>query len=260
MSSWKKHLRPAFYALRGLFLYGHRKACGVCGGRFRRFLPKGEPARPEALCPRCLSLERHRLLWPVLRGFLTPTGAGAAARRPLSLLHFGPEESLRDRIPCLGVRPYVTADIAVEERPATLATDITRTGIKSGAFDRVLCCHVLEHIPDDAAALRELRRVLKPGGAALLQVPLGGGETDEDLAVTDPAERTRRFGQHDHVRLYGRDDFVKRVTTAGFRVDIVRGVAGLSARDIERQGLLSGGEGDDLLFLAWREEAEGATA
>jgi hypothetical protein len=231
-------------------LRGHRRACVVCGGSFRRFLPKGDPARPEALCPRCLSLERHRLLWPTLHTLLTPSPREGAG---LTLLHFGPEESLAPRLRQLPLRLYVTADLAIAQRPATTAMDITRTGFKSESFDRVLCCHVLEHIPDDAAAFGELYRVLRPGGAALLQVPLTNGPTDEDPSVTDPAERARRFGQDDHVRIYGHDDFVQRARAAGFRVETVSGVDGLSPAEIDRQKLLAGGAGDELFFIAWRD-------
>ena len=63
---------------------------------------------------------------------------------------------------------------------------------------------MLEHIPDDKKAMKELYRVLKSGGWASLQVPIKGDITQEDLSITDPKERLRLYGQEDHVRYYGR--------------------------------------------------------
>ena len=70
---------------------------------------------------------------------------------------------------------------------------------------------MLEHVPDDCAAMREIARVLSPRGIALLEVPIKVGvATEEDPSAT-PEERTRRFGQNDHVRWYG-DDFDARLS------------------------------------------------
>ncbi len=100
--------------------------------------------------------------------------------------------------------------------------DLTDTPFESDAFDIVICSHVLEHVPDDGKAMREIHRILKPGGQALLLVPLAidGGGTDEDASITDPKEREERFGQWDHVRLYGREDFLRRMSDAGFEVTV----------------------------------------
>ena len=181
-----------------------RVECPICGVRRRRFEPAGVVPRPNARCPRCGSYERHRALWLHLE------------REPLSgrVLHWAPEPALAER---LRTRvDYEAADL--RGGPGVAALDIQRIDRPDAHYDRILCLHVLEHVPDDAAALRELHRVLKPGGSALLQVPLHEGETDEDPAVTDPAERERRFGQRDHVRRYGLD-FADRVRAAGFEVD-----------------------------------------
>jgi SAM-dependent methyltransferase len=87
-------------------------------------------------------------------------------------------------------------------------------------YDFFICSHVLEHVDDDKKALRELYRILKPGGQGILMVPvvLGLDEIDEDPAVVDEGERWRRFGGDDHVRLYSKAGFVERVTGAGFLV------------------------------------------
>jgi SAM-dependent methyltransferase len=97
--------------------------------------------------------------------------------------------------------------------------DCERLDLPDASFDVVLCVHVLEHVPDDAAALRELHRILKPGGWGVIQVPILRETTDEDPSLTDPAERLRRFGQEDHVRIYGRD-FAGRLEAAGFELDV----------------------------------------
>jgi SAM-dependent methyltransferase len=91
----------------------------------------------------------------------------------------------------------------------------------SGSFDLIVCSHVLEHVPDDAKAIRELNRVLAPNGSAILMVPilLGLQQTDEDPSVTDVNERWRRFGQDDHVRMYARNDFLQRLQAGGFEVE-----------------------------------------
>ena len=101
--------------------------------------------------------------------------------------------------------------------------DITRLGFDDEQFDVIICAHVLEHIPDDRKAMGELARVLRPGGAALLQVPYAddGRLTDEDAATLDAKERIVRFGQDDHVRLYALDDYVQRLKEAGFIVSLM---------------------------------------
>jgi SAM-dependent methyltransferase len=92
---------------------------------------------------------------------------------------------------------------------------------------------VLEHIPDDRRAMAELRRVVRPGGAALLMVPLEEGRpTYEDPSITAPAERRRAFGQED----YG-DDFGDRLREAGFAVRREMYARALGTEAIARFGL-----------------------
>lgn len=95
--------------------------------------------------------------------------------------------------------------------------DLQRLPFADAAFDVIYCSHVLEHVPDDLAAMREMHRVMKRTGWAILQVPVLRDHTDEDPRVTDPEERLRRFGQRDQVRVYGRD-YVTRLEHAGFAV------------------------------------------
>ena len=242
---WKALVRPVYYRLRSLWMTGRRRYCPLCGGSFRRFLPKGRPVRAEAMCPRCLSLERHRLLALFLTRELQ------LGKNPESLIHFAPEPGLRKHLKMFPMLQYNTCDITPGRGDATM--DLTRLGFRSGVFDRVVCCHVLEHVPDDSAALRELWRILKPGGTAILQVPLRGEITDEDPAVTRPEDRRRRFGQEDHVRFYGRD-FKQRLEKANFQVEIVEYSKRLDAVEIEQSRLMAEGDTEGWIFLGRKEK------
>jgi Methyltransferase domain len=213
---------------RSVLYAGARVECPLCDGRFRTFKPDWN--RPDAICPRCLSQERHRALWLYLREH-DELLAGTR-----SLLHFAPEPGLEAHLRARPGLRYVTADI--EPGQAMERADITALHYPDGSFDAVLCSHVLEHVEDDGRALRELRRVLAPGGWALLMVPadLTRATTYEDASITTPEGRERAFLQRDHVRLYGRD-FPAIVAGEGFDVETLRFVAGLDPRTQRRHGL-----------------------
>ncbi len=188
--------------------------CPCCGGRFTTFAPAGGKRKlPNRKCPQCGSLERHRALWLFMAARTDLLTAG------LRVLHFAPMASLRDPLAAMPNLHYITADL--DPRKADVAMDITDILFRDGAFDAVLCIHVLEHIDDDRRAMREIHRVLKPGGWAIVHSPVDANryETLEDPAVTSPEERERLFGQSDHVRAYGRD-FYDRLSEAGFDVTV----------------------------------------
>lgn len=145
------------------------------------------------------------------------------------LLHVAPEPALAARFS--ETFDYVSADL--DGRRAMFAMDITDLRLPDALFDAVVCNHVLEHVPDDARALAELFRILKPGGWASLQVPIRGESTDEDPLLTNPVARFERFGQADHVRFYGAD-FAERLRRAGFDVDWLPKAELLSGRDLLR--------------------------
>ena len=210
-------LHPALLALHALpmrlFYWGRVHYCPLCDGNLRTFQAHGPARRPNALCPVCFSLERHRAAWLFLQR-RTDLFKGQSRR----LLHFAPEPVLQARLARLPHLDYVTADL--DNPRADEVVDITAMQFPDCSFDAIYCSHVLEHVPADRQAIRELWRVLRPGGWALLVVPIGADLTVEDPAVTDPSGRLRRFGQADHVRIYGRD-FQDRLREAGFDVDVV---------------------------------------
>jgi SAM-dependent methyltransferase len=133
---------------------------------------------------------------------------------------------------------HVTADLAA---PASdLRVDVQRLDLPDAAFGAVLCSHVLEHVPDDRAAMRELRRVLRPDGWALVAVPQSPWRavTFEDPSATGADERLRTYGQADHVRQYG-DDIAERLRDAGFAVQTLWIAALAGPRAARRHGLLA---------------------
>ena len=110
---------------------------------------------------------------------------------------------------------YLSGDL--ESPDAMVRLDLTQIELPDRRFDLVLCSHVLEHIPDDEKAMREMYRVTKPGGPAIIQVPLYGPTTYEDSSILTEEGRQKAFGQRDHVRKYG-EDIVARLERAGFAV------------------------------------------
>ena len=247
-------VRKVRRALNGL---GRSSHCCVCGKTFFRFskFRGGWRAFSAYLhnlkwtgsdfdhfwCPFCRShdRERHLILFCERLGFWERM-AGA------SVLHIAPEKKLAARIEACGPARYVKGDL-VPSREGVERLDVTDIPYAADTFDWILCNHVLEHVPDDAKALRELYRVLKPGGHAILQTPFASGlaATLEDPAEIDSdAKRIEFYGQEDHVRLYGRDLF-DRIRAAGFTLELKTHDACLPDIDALRYGV----NPDEPLFL-----------
>ena len=186
--------------------------CPICLHRFRQFLPYGRKGRPNALCPNCLSLERHRLLWLYLNEQTD------FFYKPSKMLHIAPELCFIDRFEQLRHLDYLTADI--ESPLAKIKMDIHDIPFPENTFDVIFCNHVLEHVENDKKAMQEMLRVLKPGGWAILQIPLFHPlkeHTIEDPELKDPKKRAELFGQDDHLRMYGKD-YPDRISAAGFDI------------------------------------------
>lgn len=204
---------------------GETVVCDLCGWRGRRF-------RVDR-CPVCDSLPRHRLIPFAFRHF----GVEVSNRR---LLHLGPNRPEMQGVSSLG-RPAAYLALDLVARPfVTLRADATRLPIATASLDVFLAWHVLEHIPDDRGVMAEVHRALRPGGAAVISVPIhprGNPTTQEDPAL--PRVRFAEVhGHEDHVRSCGLD-YARRFETLGFRVEelSVGAVAAQTSGEVSRLGL-----------------------
>ena len=216
------------------FLRGSTYTDPIDGKSYRRFLPYGyAKVRENVLAPGTLSLERHRLFWLYLKNETTFFSA------PLRVLHFAPEQAFVQKFKKQKNLTYTTTDL--NSPIADVKADICDLPFKDNSFDFIICNHVLEHIPDDIKAMQELYRVLAPSGTAIVQVPYDAKReiTFEDNTITDQSERTRIFGQYDHLRVYGMDYF-KKLSSIGFNVNALDYTSSISSDDIERYRLCKG--------------------
>jgi len=222
--------RLAVHVVRSWTTPTDNRHCPICDWTGQAFLMFGTPPnrRFDAACPRCGSLERQRLGWLVLKDVLEQTGL---AEKGVEVLHVAPEVCIE-----AALRTYADAYLSIDLTDRGMEImDVTDIRLDDGSRDVVWCSHVLEHVPEDGKAISEFHRVLRPGGVALLQVPVWGETTDEDPTVDDPMERLRRFHQRDHVRAPG-DDYAQRMRDAGFEVTVVH-TRDFPPEQVSRQGL-----------------------
>ncbi|MGZ4928907.1 MAG: class I SAM-dependent methyltransferase [Halobacteriota archaeon] len=229
----------SFYDSKGKYV------CPCCNNNLLTFRAYGKPRRPNAECPKCGSVERHRLLYLYLKN------RTSLFFENVTVLQLAPEYCLGEILALAPNVQYVSADLCTAgecvwstrsfglELPLVMVkTDITELSFPNNCFDVILCLHVLEHIPNDTEAIKELFRVLKPGGWAIVQVPIDKtrNTTFEDPEIVSPTQREIAFGQHDHVRLYGLD-YKDRLEKVGFLVKIDQYVKELPIETVKRCGL-----------------------
>ncbi|MDR1725220.1 MAG: class I SAM-dependent methyltransferase [Bacteroidales bacterium] len=203
-------VKMAVTMIKPLYL-GNKVKCPVCGKHYRKFLPYGYVnARPNALCPNCLSLERHRLLWMYFQ-------QTDILKSNKSFLHIAPEICFINRLKKTNLY-YKTADL--ESPWADLHFNIENIPLADESFDFIMANHILEHVEHLDKALSELYRILKPHGQAILLSPVNRNlpHTYEDASITNPLEREKAFGQKDHVRMFGLD-YAQVLAQSGFSVE-----------------------------------------
>lgn len=224
MSIWA---RPLIYQ----FFKGDKFQDPIDGRYYRKFLPYGYGnQRENALSPGTLSLERHRQMWLYLQNetdfFI----------KNYKVLHIAPEQEFLRKFKRMRNLDYISADLY--SPIVDVKADILDLPFADESFDIIFCNHVLEHIEDDAKAMSELYRVLRPGGWGILQVPMKNSleKTYEDFTIKDPKERQKHFGQYDHVRWYGMDYF-DRLRKTGFETEPNFYSQQFSEEEIKKYGL-----------------------
>ncbi len=217
---------------RGIKLWWHRGdqfVCPLCQYAAKELLPIGldipilremavaGAGRRLGGCLKCNSTDKERLVYLFLAN-----KANIFSTKQVRILHIAPEKNLSQKLYETGFTQYVCGDLFTEsyQYPTYVQPmNVLQLPFEKDWFDFVICNHVLEHVPEDRAAMRELSRVLKPGGQAIVQVPIAKklAHTVEDASITTPQAREQAFGQFDHVRLYGMD-YADRLQQCGFTV------------------------------------------
>jgi ubiquinone/menaquinone biosynthesis C-methylase UbiE len=154
----------------------------------------------------------------------------------IEMLHIAPEQCFLPHFKKQVNLDYLTGDLV--SPIADMHFDLHNIPLKDNRFDIVFCNHVLEHVEDDNQCMRELFRVMKPGGWGIFQVPLDTtrNETYEDKSIVTPEEREKHFWQKDHVRLYGLD-YPTKLKAVGFEVEEYNPKIEISVENIERYRL-----------------------
>ena len=224
--------------------------CEICSSKIFKFIPIAKFYREYAkqynfpyestdfetidpdnfYCPKCFSFDRERLYLYYLKRFHQFMQGDI-------LLEFAPSPAFAKMIEKVFPIQYKTSDLFMEGVDYKL--DIQNlSSIANDFIDFIICSHVLEHIPDDIKAMENMYNILKPGGKAIMMVPIlkNFDGVDEDPSCTDVAERWRRFGQDDHIRLYSQKVFTERLLTVGFKIELITSLA-VSKQDLIKYGI-----------------------
>lgn len=215
------------------------KECPVCGYKGIDFKHFPQIIHKEVICPNCGSQERHRATWLYLEENIGLLSKGN------KILHFAPEPAFYDLFKSKDVE-YHPVDLVYNSARVEELMDIQNINYEDNYFDFIYCSHILEHVPDDIKAMKELRRVLKPEGIALIMVPINGisyelpfdeNKTMENEEYDTPELREKYYGQNDHLRLYG-SDFKERLLKSGFNIVSDDYIKKLGFETIERYALI----------------------
>jgi SAM-dependent methyltransferase len=225
-------VRTNYYRLSYLGYKGKGYECNFCNESYLKFVPEYPSKDIEkaiydndviagygenVYCPNCMSKNRERLVLLVIEEKVIVANK--------KVLHFSPERHLfnylenKTHITTADIMPgfYKNIDSSI------IKADATKLHFEDQSFDIIIANHILEHIPKDQLAMREMQRVLKSGGAAILQVPYSEklAATIEEPFINDPKRQEQLFGQKDHVRIYALKDYMDRLKNSGFKVEIL---------------------------------------
>lgn len=220
-------IRRVMYAF---FYKGNTFCCPICQSNLKKFITIYFKSGIDNSCPKCGSLSRTRTLFKYINHEILSADD--------NILDFSPHRSIYNVLSKTN-KNYIANDFD-NQFHADTHHDITKLPFEKEKFDLIICFHVLEHIPNDNDAISNLYKVLKGKGNLLIQVPLKEGETDEDLSITDPIIREERFGQSDHVRVYGENDLRTKLETIGFKTTIIDYSEKFSNKELNYYGIKKG--------------------
>lgn len=239
-------IRRSLNKTHSIFYLGNNYSCNLCGKSFRKLKSKGNrEIRFNAECPYCGSVERTRLLLFYLEKETT------FFTKENHLLQIAPHWQLRKIFRQLKNIHYVNGDL--NPACADEQMDITAIPYPDNTFDYVICSHVLGHVPNEALAIKELHRVLKPDGTALILTLINWNspttyESDENKT---PEQRLQAYSEPDLVRLHGAD-FADRLRKEGFTVDPIDYAKTLDEETNRRYSL---GNGDREIIFSCKKQA-----
>ncbi len=224
-----------FQKFSSIFYAGNKYEDPINGKTYRKFLPygySGVAKRQNVLSPGTMSLERHRYLWLYLKNktnFFTAN---------LKVLHIAPEQSFYKIFRSMPNLDYTTGDY--NSPIADIHFDLHKAPFEDNTFDVIFCNHVLEHVEDAHQCMRELYRIMKPGGWGIFQVPYNPDKkTYEDPTITSPEQRAIHFGQKDHLRAFG-NDYTEWLSDAGFNVTEDRYWENFTVEQLDRYRIHTG--------------------
>jgi hypothetical protein len=174
-----------------------RFECPICGysGPFMDLDPT-TGFRKHAKCPNCGALERHRLQYLAMRAVLQERDTPK-----MKMLHFAPEPFFR---PFLWAQfgEYETADLNMKD--VDYNVDMRNLPFNDASYDLILASNVLDFISDDRKAIKEIRRILKPNGVAILPVSVVCEKTVEYLEPNPNDSYRARAAGMDYFERYER--------------------------------------------------------
>lgn len=172
-------------------------------------------------CTKCHSSDRERLVYLFLRDYEC-----LFEHNESKVLHIAPEMNLSRNIIRNESIKYIAGDAFTQGYtfpPYVKKINILSIPFDNQTFDYIICNHVLQDVMEDIQGMKELYRVLKFGGKAIIQVPISkvlNNTIESDKNLTEE-ERFKRFGFKFHVRIYEHKDYIKRLNSAGFWVDVI---------------------------------------
>jgi len=200
------------------------KLCPICGfeGEFLEIRKKDKwHPHKELSCPQCLSAGRHRMIWLIYSELKKKEG-GFSGR----MLHCSPMKCLKEKF--INDFIYISIDFPPRESEsgvtrADLDQDLKNTSFQDNYFDIVICAAVLDDIKEADQAIKEIYRIIKPGGVAFITVPIFNGEKSKRMEEAE-LNNWWRCGL----------DFFQKYVNAGFEIEVIQSA---HIEDYEKYGL-----------------------